>query len=542
MKVLKRCIVVISLLSMILITGCKSEVKEVENIEPNDNDIVILFTDDMHCGIDENIGLKGLMKYYNDIKNEGAYTALVDAGDFSHGDTIAVISKGETLYRMMKDLDYDFIVPSNHEFDYGVPHFLDMSKYLEGKIYAVNFYDAINKKDIFLPYKIMTFGNKKVAFIGSITPKCVALTSPLYFKNKEGKTTYSFYQENDEKKLIKKIQEAIKNSKKEGADYVVLVGYPGIYEGTDEITTNILKKVKGIDCIIDANSPKPINTFYVDGEGRKVPVAKADEKLSSFGKILISKDGSISISMIDRVDGEDEDTKMFIDMIKMQSENSLQEILYNDNKIHFAIIDPKTNKRMVRQQNTNLANFAADAYRYIGKTDISIVNGGALRDEIQVGDVTYNDLLKVFPFSNLISTAEIKGQDILDALELGARFYPAENGCLFHPSGMTYTIDSTIPSSVVVDEEGGFLSVDGEYRVKDVMIGDKPLDVEKTYTITDIDYHLKRLGDGCTMMKNAKIINESFILDFDMLVRYFDDADMSRYENIYGEERIKFIR
>ena len=68
------------------------------------------------------------------------------------------------------------------------------------------------------------------------------------------------------------------------------------------------------------------------------------------------------------------------------------------------------------------------------------------------------------PFSNDVIVKEITGQGILDALEFGVRSLPATTSRFPQVSGITYKIDVSIPTSVVVDEKEVFLRVDGEYR------------------------------------------------------------------------------
>ena len=52
---------------------------------------------------------------------------------------------------------------------------------------------------------------------------------------------------------------------------------------------------------------------------------------------------------------------------------------------------------------------------------------------------------------------EITGQQLLDALEMGASRYPEEFGGFMQISGATYTINSKIPSSVITDEKCNFI-------------------------------------------------------------------------------------
>ena len=54
------------------------------------NDIVILGTSDVHCGIDQNIGYAGLAAYKKAMEDKYNYVALVDAGDAIQGDTIDI--------------------------------------------------------------------------------------------------------------------------------------------------------------------------------------------------------------------------------------------------------------------------------------------------------------------------------------------------------------------------------------------------------------------------------------------------------------------
>ncbi|MFR6379472.1 MAG: metallophosphoesterase [Evtepia sp.] len=49
----------------------------------------------------------------------GAYTLLVDAGDFIQGDPTVSASKGATAVEIMNSARYNYFVPGNHEFDYG---------------------------------------------------------------------------------------------------------------------------------------------------------------------------------------------------------------------------------------------------------------------------------------------------------------------------------------------------------------------------------------------------------------------------------------
>ena len=46
-----------------------------------DQDIVVLYTNDVHCGVDDNIGYAGLALYKKQMQQQTPYVTLVDAGD-----------------------------------------------------------------------------------------------------------------------------------------------------------------------------------------------------------------------------------------------------------------------------------------------------------------------------------------------------------------------------------------------------------------------------------------------------------------------------
>ena len=208
--------------------------------------------------------------------------------------------------------------------------------------------------------------------------------------------------------------------------------------------------------------------------------------------------------------------------------------------------DPATGERRVRSQETNMGDFVADAFRAVLNTDIALVNGGSLRNKISKGVFTYQDILTAFPFGNMSSAVEVTGQTILDALELGSMNTPDENGGFLQASGLTYTIEATIPSTVELDAHGSFVAVRGDRRIRDVMIGGKPLDPEKIYTVGGTTYVLKDGGNGMVMFKGAKLIDDGTLTDADMIMEYVQNHMNAKigeeYANWQGQGRITIIK
>ena len=201
--------------------------------------------------------------------------------------------------------------------------------------------------------------------------------------------------------------------------------------------------------------------------------------------------------------------------------------------------------RMVRRAETNLGDLCADAYLAQSGADIAFVNGGGIRVNIDAGDITLNNILKVHPFGNAMCVIEVTGQQILDALEWGSRNVPGELGGFLQVAGLSYEIHSYIESPCKVDENGMFAGIEGERRVKNVMVNGEPIDPDATYTLASHDYMLLNKGDGYTMFDGCKLLQDSVKLDNQVLIDYITETlggvIGEQYEDPYGEGRIVIV-
>lgn len=227
--------------------------------------------------------------------------------------------------------------------------------------------------------------------------------------------------------------------------------------------------------------------------------------------------------------------------VQAQYEEQLSQVV-GSTDVALVTTDPATGEYWVRSRETNLGDFCADAYRAVMGADIAFVNGGGIRAELAPGEVTYGDILDLHPYGNALCLVEATGQQILDALEMGARKYPQTSGGFLQVSGLTYTIDAAVPSSVVVDENGAFQSVDGPRRVTGVKVGGQPLELDRVYTLASHNYMLKSGGDGYTMFQGCTLLKDETVLDNQALIRYLGqilEGDLSAYSAPGGQGRIQ---
>lgn len=558
----------VMLSAVLLITGCKQQKTDAapevtpaaeETAEAQQNgDIYVLFTSDIHCGVQSGIGVIGLAQIRDQMRNSGKAVLLVDDGDAIQGEPLGTLTKGEAIIDLMNALEYDVAIPGNHDFDYGVDNFLKLTERAEFPYLSCNF----NKEGELLlqPYLIREAAGKKIGFVGVTTPQTLTACNPKNFMDEDGKYIYGFLQDDTGDLLINAIQENVDKVREEGADYVILMGHIGNREEDAPYNfQTIIERTSGIDAFVDGHSHDTDQVTMNNKDGKPVVRSACGTKMEGVGYIHIQpEEKSINGGLMLWLN-----TETVPDMLGLHNElnepvqkvyDALDQTLkvkIGETPFDLVINDPVLKKengepvRIVRTRETNLADFVADSILNGTDAELAIVNSGSVRDTISAGDITYGDIMRVTPFTSQICVSEVTGQQLLDALEWGARNYPGECPCLMQVSGMSYQIDSRIKSSISVDVDGQFVSVDGPYRVTNVMVGEKPLDLKQKYRIAGVEFFLKNKGDGCTMFSEDDIVLDQIEVDNHAVINYLKDklngTVPEEYADPYGQGRITII-
>ena len=532
------------LLAAMMLLGCVAFAEEAAPALTKD--VVVLFTSDVHCGIDQGWGYAGLAQLRDAMVAQGNHVLLVDNGDAIQGEPVGTMTKGEALIDLMNAVGYDIAIPGNHEFDYGMARFLELTEKANFPYISATF----NKdgEPVFAPYIIKEFDGVKIAFVGISTPKTLTSSTPAYFMDDAGNFVYGFYQDETGEKLYAAVQSAVDAAIAEGAAYVVAMAHTGNEAECKPWTyADIIANTVGIDAYLDGHSHDKDQVKMLNKAGEDVLRAACGTKLEGIGYLRIGKDGTMKSGVYewtyDFAASEliKNDITAAVENATAALNEKLSEVVAFT-QVDLVIKDPATGVRIVRTSETNLGDLCADAYRDQSGADIAIVNGGGVRDIIKAGDITLNDILKVHPFGNAMCVIEITGQKVLEALEYACKDVPSEFGGFLQVSGLTFEIHTYIPSSVKMDENKMYAGVEGEYRVKNVMVGGEPLDLEKTYTLASHNYKLKQNGDGNTVFDGCKILQDEVKLDNQVLIDYITGTlggvVGEEYADPYGQGRI----
>lgn len=478
----KRQIFLLSLLAVIL-CACQT-------VKKPDQDIVILFENDVHCAID---GYTKFGALKQEMLSQTPYVAVVSAGDFVQGAALGSITRGESIIKIMNAVGYDVTTIGNHEFDYGVDQMKHLMSELKADVVCCNFTD-LNDKQFFPSYVIKQFGDVKVAFVGAATPTTFTSSTPTFFEDASGKLIYSFHADN----CFKHIEKAAKEARSEGADYVIVLSHLGDDTEIDN-SVDMIRSTTGIDAVLDGHQHHIINQTVSNKSGKPIHLASTGTAFLRMGKLTINTNGEISVDLIrsDSYKNKSEEVAQVINDIEAQLEDRINAVV-GHTEVPLTMF--KFNDRETRRGETNLADLLADAFRDQTGADVGMLNGGGIRNQIDAGPITFGEIYSVMPFNNSVCMVECTGQQILDAIEMGVSLAPEENGSFMQVSGLRYSYDPSIPTSVKYDINNLFIGIGDTRRVTSVEVENKetgewePLDVNKTYTVGGQSYILQNKG------------------------------------------------
>ncbi len=540
--------------------------------------VTILYTNDVHTYIDQDLDYSLVARYRDTLDN----VLLVDAGDHIQGTAYGSMDKGATIVELMNETAYDLATLGNHEFDYGMEGALSTIENADFPYVSCNFYHEENGErgeNVLDAYQVFEVGGQSVAFVGITTPESFTKSTPSYFQDDAGNYIYGIAGGLDGSDLYESVQEAIDAASAE-ADIVVALGHLGVDPASQPWTSEeVIANTTGLDAFIDGHSHTTLPMEVVlDAEENEVVLTQTGSYFHALGQMTISPEGEITTELLeaDNVKARLYDDAMATlaeggavapnaqaDTVAQTQSAWMDQVNEELGQVIGTTDDVLDNydadgNRLVRSQETNSGDFAADALYYLFDqtnvvegypVDVAIMNGGGVRNEAITGEISYLTCKNMHTFGNVACFIEVTGQQLLDALEFGARGAGTgeEIGGFLQVSGAKYTIDTSVNSSVTMDDKGVFTGVTGEYRVKDVQVYDReagdyqPLDVNATYNLAGYNYTLRDLGDGFSMFDGATNIIDYVMEDYMVLANYvqsFADSDGDGLPNVTGYEEL----
>ncbi|MGN0846395.1 MAG: bifunctional metallophosphatase/5'-nucleotidase [Kiritimatiellia bacterium] len=503
--------------------------------------VTILHTNDTHAHVDDgNIAFSEIAAEKARIQATGESVILIDAGDYVQGTALGGYDEGRTVIDIMNAVGYDVATLGNHEFDYGIPALLrnlERSRFRTTSCNLLHRTSADDPGKLFLPpYVIVTNGAVRVGFVGVTTPTALVSAKPSTFMD-DTRTyrAWDFIAGARGEALYAAVQNAVDAAAKL-ADYVVVLGHLGVSpESANYMSTDVIAHTTNFVAFVDGHSHSEYTGRLVrNAAGKDVVLTQSGSYMGVLGFLTFEGGACVAAGTIYPRGEKSRAVTALEERLVAAVEKQLGVRLAVAERTLCAY-QPGTTRRLARCQGCGAGDFAADAALWYANEraglacDFALMNGGNVRADIAAGDVTLKVMRTVQPFGGDIGVVEANGRQVLDALEFGAQVVgEGESGGFLQVAGLRYAIDTGVECSLRMDATGSWTSgpSNSVYRVHDVKVYDqaagvwKDLDLNAVYRVVGNAFTLVEGGDGFSMFRSARIVNNAICTDYLALAEY----------------------
>lgn len=432
-------------------------------------------------------------------KSQNEPVITIDLGDFIQGSAFATylneeVKNGQVLARAMNDLNYDYQLIGNHEFNYGPNYRDDILNQLNASILCANIVDTNTQLAFFgEPYDIFEIDNITVGIIGITTHYIPNWELPAHYQGLKFLDAYeiaAYYTE-----MLRPQVDLLIVAYHGGYEADLLTGKP-LEELTGENQgARMLKEIDGIDLLLTGHQHRIIEQHV--GQTYTIQPGYAGERVAHI-LVEFSSNGELS-----NINGQLIDVAEFASDVQIERVMSPELQLGIDwlqTPLGFAPLTMPTKDVFDARVNGHpFVEFINEIQKRVTGADFSaaaIINDGF---QYFTGLITNETLLKAYPFYNLIAKVELSGQELYEVLNFDYQYFILnESGNLevnpeyIYPKPKHYNLDLYSGITVVVD-----MDQPHNQRVVDIIDErtGKSINKEATYTIALTQYRAVGGGD-----------------------------------------------
>ena len=436
-------------------------------------------------------GLARVSTLRKEIMRGSPNTLFLLSGDTISPSVESITYKGRQMIDAWNNVQLDYSVFGNHEFDFGPDVLRERVSESKFKWLGANVIDKKTGK-LFADtplFDIREFDGVKVGIFGIVLP--------------ESKTTSSPGPDIDFLDSCETANRVIPRIRAAGAHAIVALTHLTMAEDKQ-----LARCAPGIDVIIGGHEHT-----LLQSSSAGVPIFKMTADAREVGRIDLNIDQKTG--KVESVDwqiipvGRSVADDPAFAAVNEKYAAKLTELAGVVGRTEVALEARSAPSRTVE---TNAADFIADAFRRAAGADVALINGGSIRADtvISAGDLTLRDVLSILPFGNDLVKIEVTGEVLRQALEHGvSRTGPgSEPGRFPQVSGLRYSFDATLKPGA---------------RVGEITVGGRPLDVKRKYTLVTTRY-VAEGGDQYAMLKGHPNVLKEKLIDNEVLRRAIADA------------------
>lgn len=463
--------------------------------------IHLIFTNDIHGYVDPREatfinpnfpppigGGASAARYIRKIRAEvaddpDAGVVLVDAGDTWQGSPVGTITEGAVMEAYFDALEYDAVVPGNHEFDRGKDVPIRMAEQMFQKFVCSNIYNVETGElvDWIVPYRIVERAGLRIGIVGAATPSTVQMAFSDSIEGLEFREILP---------NVERVRDELYDE--HGVDVVFLVVHEGLPYDAEEgwadlqarVDTgeDIREDVRGamdlahvlerIPVVVAGHTHRGYDRPWIDPVTHTM-VFESYGNGSSVGHVILKIDqdtGTVLGFETPRREGvlvtlwEDEwwpeaDMESVLKPYLDEAEAGLGEVMGRS----------RVTLTRSGKSNSVMGNFVTDAMRLAFEADLGFSNVGGLRTDLPSGNVTEGDLVRLLPFGNTLVVVELDGRQICSIFDRKAS--KSSSGIFF--SGAEVVVDPSAP-------EG--------QRVLELQVAGAPILPDRLYRCVTSDY------------------------------------------------------
>ncbi|RPI18231.1 MAG: bifunctional metallophosphatase/5'-nucleotidase [Ignavibacteriae bacterium] len=434
-------------------------------------------------------GTANMLGYVNKLRNEKSL--VLNAGDDFQGTPVSTFTRGKSQIELLNLFSIDAFVLGNHEYDYSQYALDSALKLAQFNILSANIYNKLSNSTFGKPFIIKDINGVKTGILGISPPGLFELTLPKNVDNIVMLNTDSV------------IKAGIGQLKAQGCDLIVLL----THQGLDDDKKMAEVYYKDVDIIVGGHTHIPL---FKPANQNGVVIVQAGSYSRWLGKLdlKVDVDKDTVISYYGKLIETVMDSAIYDKAAGQKVEEMVSSVGAELLKV---IAELKDDWKASYNQETNLGQYEADAFRTEIGTDIAFINGGGLRKNLAKGNVTIGDIWEINPFGNELNVFSVSGKTLKEMLSNNIRLKinkerEEESGEMLNVSGLTYTYDSKKMDS------------DSMNILVSAFVDGKPVDDNKIYSIATNNYVVSQFKKFFGEVNEKFEVKETGRVDRDLII------------------------